>query len=83
MLVAAVGSADFSTVSYQNQNTDQPTQRMYSGWFYQNIGFGAVVMILDSNYFGNSQNTATFDVGLEHPNVALYGMFRSLVKHTI
>ena len=83
MLVAAVGSADFSTVSYQNQNTDQPTQRMYSGWFYQNIGFGAVVMILDSNYFGNSQNTATFDVGLEHPNVELYGMFRSLVKHTI
>ena len=83
MLVAAVGLANFSTVSYLNTNTDQPTQRMYSGWFYQNIGFGAVVMILDSNYFGNSQNTATFDVGLEHPNVELYGMFRSLVKHTI
>ena len=83
MLVAAVGLADFSTVSYQNQNTDQPTQRMYSGWYYQNIGFGAVVMVLDTNYFGNSQNTATFDVGLEHPNVELYGMFRSLVKHTI
>ena len=83
MLVAAVGLADFSTVSYQNQNTDQPTQRMYSGWHYQNIGFGAVVMVLDTNYFGNSQNTATFDVGLEHPNVELYGMFRSLVKHTI
>ena len=83
MLVAAVGLADFSTVSYQNQNTDQPTQRMYSGWYYQNIGFGAVVMVLDTNYFGDSQNTATFDVGLEHPNVELYGMFRSLVKHTI
>lgn len=83
MLVAAVGSADFNTVSYLNTNTDQPTQRMYAGWFYQNIGFGAVVMILDSNYFGNSQNTATFDVGLEHPNVELYGMFRSLVKDTI
>ena len=83
MLVAAVGSVDSNTVSYLNTNTDQPTQRMYSGWFYQNIGFGAVVMILDSNYFGNSQNDPTFDVGLEHPNVELYGMFRSLVKDTI
>ena len=83
MLVAAVGSVDFNTVSYLNTNTDQPTQRMYSGWFYQNVGFGAVVMILDSNYFGNSHNDPTFDVGLEHPNVELYGMFRSLVKDTI
>ena len=56
---------------------------MYTGWFYQNVGFGAVVMVLDSNYFGNSQNDPTFDVGLEHPNVELYGMFRSLIRHTI
>ena len=83
ILVAAVGEANGNTYSYLNLNTDQPTQRMYTGWFYQNVGFGAVVMILDSNYFGDSQNDPTFDVGLEHPNVELYEMFRSLIRHTI
>lgn len=83
ILVGAVGSGNANTFSSLNTNTNQPTKRMYSGWFYQNVGFGAVVMILDSNYFGNIQNDPTFDVGLEHPNVELYGMFRSLIRHII